>query len=290
MKKILLAGATGQLGLELQNTAPSWAKIEAYDETRLDITRVQACAKEVQSVKPDWIINAAAYTDVEKAESDIETALRVNRDGTANLAQAARNIGAGLLHVSTDFVFSGQGREPLDELSQTGPLNLYGSSKLAGEELMQSILFARAVIIRTSWLYSPRGKNFVKTILRLLHEKPYLTIIEDQVGVPTSTRSLAHVIFRAVELELNGLYHWCDAGYCSWYQFACEIQAQALELGLLKEEKEIRPIAAADFPAKAVRPAWSVMNQSKLAAATRVDPLPWQNELRLVLQKLASAA
>lgn len=290
MKKILLTGATGQLGLELQNTAPSWSKIEAYDETRLDITSMQACAKEVQSVKPDWIINAAAYTDVEKAESDIETALRVNRDGTANLAQAARNIGAGLLHVSTDFVFSGQGREPLDELSQTGPLNLYGSSKLAGEELMQSILFARAVIIRTSWLYSPLGKNFVKTILRLLQEKPYLTIIEDQVGVPTSTRSLAHVIFRAVELELNGLYHWCDAGCCSWYQFACEIQTQALELGLLKEEKEIRPIAAADFPAKAVRPAWSVMNQSKLAAATRVDPLPWQNELRLVLQKLVSAA
>ncbi len=288
-KKILLTGAGGQLGLQLQAAMPEWAQIQAYDESMLDITDAAACLAEVETLQPDWIINAAAYTDVEKAEVDAELAFKVNRDGTANLAMAARSCGAGMVHVSTDFVFDGSFREPLDESAPTGPLNLYGQSKLAGEQEMLRHLYERAVIIRTSWLYSPRGKNFVKTILRLLKEKPFLTIISDQTGVPTSTRSLAQVIYHAIDLDLEGLYHWCDAGSCSWYEFACEIQAQALELGLLAEEKEIRPIRTADFPAKAQRPAYSVMSQAKLAAATRVDPLPWQNELRLVLQALAGA-
>ncbi|MEW6709017.1 MAG: dTDP-4-dehydrorhamnose reductase [Candidatus Riflebacteria bacterium] len=288
-KKIMLTGAGGQLGLELQGAVPEWAQISAYDETNLDITDLAACLNEAQSLQPDWIINAAAYTDVEKAEAEPELAMRVNTDGTGNLAKAARTWGAGMVHVSTDFVFDGSCREPLDEEKPTGPLNRYGASKLAGEKEIQSHLFEKAVIIRTSWLYSQRGKNFVKTILWLLKEKPYLTIIEDQTGVPTSTRSLAQVIWRSVESELNGLFHWCDAGHCSWYQFACEIQAQALELGLIKERKEIRPILARDFPCRAVRPAYSVMSQAKLAKATRTDPLPWQNELQLVLQKLADS-
>ncbi|MFZ5949441.1 MAG: dTDP-4-dehydrorhamnose reductase [Candidatus Rifleibacteriota bacterium] len=288
-KKIMLTGFGGQLGLELQATVPEWAQINAFDETSLNITNLAACMNEAQSLRPDWIINAAAYTDVEKAEVEPELAMRVNSGGTGNLAQAARTWGAGMVHVSTDFVFDGSCREPLDENKPVGPLNSYGASKLAGEKEMQSHLFDKAVIIRTSWLYSPYGKNFVKTILRLLKEKPFLTIIDDQIGVPTSVRSLAQVIWRAVELELNGLFHWCDAGQCSWYQFACEIQAQALELGLVNEKKEIRPILARDFPSKAVRPAYSVMSQAKLAKATRTDPLPWQNELQLVLQRLADS-
>jgi dTDP-4-dehydrorhamnose reductase len=287
-KKILIAGAGGQLGSELQTSAPEWALVMPYSELQLDITDQSACLHEIKDQKPDWIINAAAYTNVDKAETEVELARRVNKDGAENLARAARSVGAGLIHISTDFVFSGDIDRLYNEEDEPAPLNVYGETKLAGEQQVQNLLFERAVIIRTSWLYSARGKNFLKTILRLLKENSVLTIVSDQVGVPTSVRSLSHVIYRAAELDLNGLFHWCDAGQCSWYDFACEIQAQALELGLLKEEKEIKPILTSDFPAKARRPARSAMNQHKLAAATGVDPLPWQNELKLVLQTIGN--
>jgi dTDP-4-dehydrorhamnose reductase len=285
-KKILLTGANGQLGLELQRTQPDWAEMRCFSSTQLDICQSDACIDEISSYDPDWIINAAAYTDVEAAEIEPNKAMRVNRDGVENLALAARKNSAKLLHVSTDFVFDGSKEQPYSEEDEPNPLNLYGQSKLAGEEAVKANLFDGWVIIRTSWLYGPQRKNFVNTILRLLKEKTFLNVIDDQIGVPTSVRSLSHVIFKSIERDLNGLYHWCDAGQCSWHAFACEIQNQALELGLITQAKEINPISARDFPAKAQRPAWSAMSQHKLAAAAHVDPLPWQNELKLVLQRL----
>jgi dTDP-4-dehydrorhamnose reductase len=288
-KKILLTGANGQLGLELQRTLPDWADLRSFSSTELDICQAEACIDEISAYQPDWIINAAAYTDVEAAEIEANQAMRVNRDGVENLAKAARKNSAKLLHISTDFVFDGSQQHPYIEEDEPNPLNHYGQSKLAGEEAVKANLFDGWVIIRTSWLYSPRRKNFVNTILRLLKEKPFLNVIDDQIGVPTSVRNLSHVIYKAAELDLNGLFHWCDAGQCSWHAFACEIQNQALELGLISEAKEIKPIAARDFPAKAQRPAWSVMSQRKLAAATHIDPLPWQNELKLVLQRLGES-
>jgi dTDP-4-dehydrorhamnose reductase len=286
-KKVLITGANGQLGVELQSSAPDWAEVFPTDETELDITDLDACIHEIESLSPSWIINAAAFTDVEKAESEAGLATKVNHIGPENLARAARNTGAGLVHISTDFVFDGKKKSPYFEDDQPCPVNIYGSSKLAGEQAVTANLFEKAIIIRTSWLYSATGKNFVKTILRLLNEKPALNIVGDQIGVPTSVRSLAQVVYRSIELELTGLFHWCDAGECSWYEFACEIQDQAIDLGLIGQRKEITPIGSIDFPAKAKRPAYSVMSQKKLAKATRVDPLPWQNELRLVLQALA---
>jgi dTDP-4-dehydrorhamnose reductase len=287
-KKILLIGASGQLGLELQRTVPDRVELHSYTSSELDICDRMACIREVGELDPDIIINAAAYTDVENAETNSEIAFKVNRDGVENLAIVAGQNDSRLIHVSTDFVFAGGLRRPLTEEDEPNPINEYGKSKLAGEKAIQGCLFEDGLIIRTSWLYSPNRKNFVKTILQLLRDKPFLNVIKDQVGVPTSTRSLAHVIYKAAELELAGLYHWCDAGSCSWYEFACEIQNQALEQGLLKEKKEIIPIAAANFPAKAPRPEYSVMSQKKLAHATQIDPLPWQNELKLVLNSLFS--
>jgi dTDP-4-dehydrorhamnose reductase len=285
-KKILLTGAAGQLGLELQRNVSDWVELHAYTSSQLDICDRMACIQEVGELDPDIIINAAACTDVEKAETNSETAFKVNRDGVENLAIVAGQNDSRLIHVSTDFVFDDSLQRPLTEEDEPNPMNEYGKSKLAGENAIQRCLFEDSLIIRTSWLYSSYRKNFVKTILSLLKDKPFLNIVNDQRGVPTSTRSLAHVIYKAAELELAGLYHWCDAGSCSWYEFACEIHKQALELGILTEKKEILPIAAADFPAKAPRPAYSVMSQKKLATATHTDPLPWQNELKLVLQQL----
>lgn len=286
MKKILLTGSDGQLGHELCNTIPDWVEMRSLNRGQLDICDAAACLGEVREYKPDWIINAAAFTDVEKAESEPEAAMRVNRDGIHNLAMAARSVSSGIVHISTDFVFDGKLARDYVEDDVPNPLNSYGISKLAGEEALHQHFFGSAIIIRTSWLYSPQGKNFVKTILRLLREKPSLAVISDQIGVPTSPRSLAHVIYKSIQLELNGLFHWCDAGQCSWYEFACEIQNQALEVGLIAQEKEIRPISAQEYPSKVHRPSWSVMSQQKLAAATKVDPLLWQNELKLVLQKI----
>lgn len=285
-KKVLLTGASGQLGLELKRTAPDWVELYSFTSSELDICDRMACIREIGELDPDIIINAAAYTDVEKAESNSETALKVNCDGAENLAIVAGQNDSRFIHVSTDFVFDGSLNRPLTEDDEPKPLNEYGKSKLAGEKAVRRCLFEDGLIIRTSWLYSPYRKNFVKTILQLLKDKPFLNVINDQRGVPTSTRSLAHVIYKAAELELSGLYHWCDAGSCSWYEFACEIQKQALELGLLTEKKDILPIPASDFPAKAPRPAYSVMSQKKLATATHTDPLPWQNELQLVLKQL----
>lgn len=284
--RILLAGAGGQLGAELKDRAPEWAAVIPMSFEELDIRDPEACFAAIQTLNPDWIINAAAYTDVEKAELEPDLAMKTNFEGVQNLTRAVSANGIRLVHISTDFVFDGNADQPYTEEAKTAPLNEYGKSKLAGEKPVLSMPDEKGLVIRTSWLYGPRGRNFVTTILKALKKMPFLQVVNDQFGSPTSVRSLANVIYRSISLNLNGLYHWCDAGVCSWYDFAVEIQNQALETSLLTQEKKIIPISTSEFFSRAIRPRYSALNQQKLAGATSIDPLPWQMELKMVIDKI----
>lgn len=284
-KKILLVGAGGQLGGELITSCPDGFEILAMAHGQLDITDLVNCRGAVNAVRPDWIINAAAYTNVEKAEDEPEEALRVNGDGPANLAIAAEEAGVRLLHISTDFVFDGTLRRPYQPDDQPNPLSSYGRSKLAGEKAVQKVLGSDALIIRTSWLYSLNGKNFMNTILRLLREQSVLRIVADQAGAPTSTISLAAAIFAALASDCRGLHHWSDGGVTTWHEFACEIQNQALARQIIKEQKEIQPISSSEFKCKAIRPAWSVLDKTSFIALTGMIPASWQDMLGKTLSQ-----
>lgn len=287
-KKILLTGADGQLGSQLLSSCPDGFEILAMTHWQLDISDQASCRSAVTTFKPDWIINAAAYTNVEKAEDEPELALRVNSDGPTNLAIAAEEAGARLLHISTDFVFDGTIRRPYRPDDQTNPLSSYGRSKLAGENAVQNTLGSDALIIRTAWLYSANGKNFMNTVLRLLREQPMLRIVADQSGTPTSAMSLASAVFGAIISDCRGLYHWSDDGVATWYEFASEIQRQALALQLISEQKEIQPISSSEFKCKAARPVWSVLDKTSFTDATGLKPEPWQYLLEKTLRQKLS--
>lgn len=279
MLKILLTGANGQLGQEMLNRCPSDIKIEATDYKELDITSIEACREYVSKIKPDRIVNAAAYTNVEQAEDEPEKAMLLNRDGAANLASVSKEAGIRFLHISTDFVFSGKNSRPYSPDDRPEPLSVYGHTKLAGEEAVKSILGKDALIIRTAWLYSRDGKNFVNTIIRLLKEQPFLKVIHNQHGTPTSTVSLTDAIYAAIEADARGTHHWTDAGETTWFDFACEIQKQALKYGIIKEEKEIKPVTSDEFKTKALRPTYSVLDKSSFISETGFSPRPWQELL-----------
>ena len=228
-QRILLTGAGGQLGRQLQIDCPENFELLAIPHSELDITDTGSCLKTLSEIRVDWVINAAAYTDVERAESEPEQALRINAEGARNLAQAAHLTDARLLHLSTDFVFDGNVRRPYQPDDMTNPLSSYGRSKLAGELAIREILGNDALIIRTSWLYGPTGRNFLMTIMRLLRERPVLRIVADQTGTPTSVLSLSAAIYAAIKADLQGIHHWSDAGETTWYGFTCAIQQQALQ-------------------------------------------------------------
>ncbi|MBU1107589.1 MAG: dTDP-4-dehydrorhamnose reductase [Candidatus Riflebacteria bacterium] len=285
-RRILLTGSGGQLGCQLQINCPDEFELLARSHSELDITDADSCRKTLQKVRPDWVINAAAYTDVERAETEPEQAMRINAQGARNLAQAALAIGARLLHISTDFVFDGRLRRPYRPADTPNPMSSYGRSKLAGELVIREAFGADALILRTSWLYGPTGRNFLTTIMCLLREQPVLRIVADQIGTPTSVLSLSGAIYAAIKADVRGIYHWSDAGETSWYDFACAIQHEAMQIGLLIQPRIIEPISTADFPSKAHRPEWSVLDKSSFTAVTSFDPRPWQQELPLVMEKL----
>ncbi len=261
--KVLITGAKGQLGLELQATAPAGLEVVALDRRHLDLTDPVAIQKIVGSIKPDVIINAAAYTAVDQAERENRQAFAVNRDGPLYLARMAADMGITLVHVSTDFVFDGFKSTPYGPDDAAKPLGVYGKSKLAGEEAMQRVLHDQGLIVRTSWLYSVYRKNFVMTMLGLLQEKNEVTVVADQVGTPTWAKGLARALWDMVLKDLRGVYHWSDAGVASWFDFAVGIQKEALALGLLAQKKVITPVDTFAFQTPARRPAYSVLDKTK---------------------------
>jgi dTDP-4-dehydrorhamnose reductase len=285
--KVLITGAGGQAGRELQQTAPAGLELICLARQQLDITDRQAVSAVMQAIRPDLVINGAAYTAVDTAETEPERANAVNGAGAANLARAAVDVGARFFHLSTDFVFDGQKSSPYLESDPTGPLGVYGRSKLAGEQKVRDLTGGAALIVRTGWLYSAHGNNFVKTMLRLLRERQSLAVVTDQVGTPTWTRTLTEALWAAAQKpRLRGTYHWSDAGVASWYDFAVAIQEEGLQLELLPDAIPIRPINTSEYPTPARRPAYSVLDKTAAWRDFGLAGRHWRICLRQMMQEL----
>lgn len=283
-QKVLVVGAGGQLGQELQRTSGPGVECLPMTRAQLDIADLAAVTQCLTAVAPQVVINAAAYTAVDKAESEVDAAQRTNAAGPLALAQACAEQGVRLIHISTDFVFDGTASQPYKPDAGTAPLGEYGRSKRAGELAVQSVLPA-ALILRTGWVYSRYGGNFVKTMLRLMSERDELAVVADQVGTPTWAHGLAEAVWAcSVRPQLRGLYHWSDAGVCSWYDFAVAICEEALALGLLARPVNIRPIAAIEYPTPACRPAYSVLDKTNSWRDFAIAGVHWRQQLRAMLE------
>lgn len=280
--KAIIVGGGGQLGRSLALVAPAEATVVRLDRNALDITDVQAVTAVMENEKPDVVFNAAAYTAVDKAENDVEAARAGNATAVGILAQASRRIGASFVHVSTDFVFDGSAGTPYRTDAATAPLGVYGATKLEGERLAGS----DALIVRTAWVYAPVGGNFVRTMLRLMGERPEVRVVADQIGTPTYAPALAEALWALFKAGGKGVYHYADAGVASWYDFAVAIQEEALEIGLLDKKAVIIPIATSDFPTPAKRPSYSVLDKrSTYELVGKIAP-HWRDNLRIMLKEI----
>ena len=289
--KVLITGAGGQLGQELQSSAPEHIEIVALGHVELDVSSAEAVAGVVKEARPEVIINTAGFTAVDRAEDDPDAAFAVNASGARNIATAAVLAEARLIQLSTDYVFDGSAGRPYRPEDEPQPISVYGSSKKAGEDAVVEVLGDGAVVLRTAWLYSRHGKNFVKTILHLLSEKDELAIVADEVGTPTWAHGLAQAIWRLVSLDsVSGIQHWTDAGVASWYDFAVAIRDEAIEQGLVETGASIRPIRAADNPRPALRPAFGVLDKTSTWEALEMQPPHWREALRQMLAEMKSHA
>lgn len=291
-KQILITGANGQLGLTIQSL---WAdsglqndfELCCTDIEEMDITSPHSIRDYVGNSPIEAIINGAAYTAVDKAETEPDLAFAINKEGAENLANLAKVLACRLIQISTDFVFSGEKGSPYLPADNPNPLSVYGESKEAGERAVIKTYPERSVIIRTSWLYSPFQSNFVKTMLRLMAERDELNVVNDQIGSPTSTYSLVEVIFAVVKSrDVTGTLHWCDSGNISWYDFALEIQHQGLESGIIKSAIPINPIPTEKYPTPAVRPINSVLDTGETEEKLAIKQNPWKERLQFVIQEL----
>lgn len=283
--KVLITGRNGQLGWELQRTVPKEWQIIALQSEALDITDPDAVQQSVSKYAPRLIINASAYTAVDKAEEEKVKAFAVNANGAANLAKAAKKQGARFIHISTDFVFDGKKSQPYLPKDKPKPTGVYGASKLEGEQKVSATL-DNSLIIRTAWVYSSHGNNYVKTMLNLMDERDELNIVADQVGTPTWANSLAEAIWKfASKPELKGVYHYTDSGIASWYDFAVAIQEEALRFGIIEKDIPIKPIRTQDYPTPAKRPAYSVLDKTDTWKALNHIAPHWRTNLRNMLKE-----
>ncbi|ARN56298.1 dTDP-4-dehydrorhamnose reductase [Sedimentisphaera salicampi] len=288
--KVLIVGAKGQLGTELQNCAPENIKLKAVDIEELDISQKELVNTTLHDFNPEVVINASAYTAVDRAEQEEGIAFKVNCEGVANLALASKGIGARVIHISTDYVFDGRSCKPYLTSDSSNPQTAYGRTKLAGEKALAEAI-DNYIIIRTSWLYSPNGSNFVKTMLRLMTERDELSIVADQIGTPTSSHTLAKAVWEFTERDnLTGVYHCSDSGAASWYDFAHEIMIKAVRIGLLEDKIRLLPITTADYPTPAERPMYSVMDKTSLYKDLGIEPIHWADALEEVLLKIKEMA
>ncbi len=285
--RVLLTGSSGQLGTLLQSTRPPRFELTALDRSKLDVSRPADVAAAVAELRPELIVNAAAYTDVDGAESEPEQAFATNADGAGALARAARAGDARLIHLSTDFVFDGRSGRPYRPDDAPAPLGAYGRSKLAGERRVLEELPERGVILRTAWLYSRHGTNFVKTILDLLARRDRLEVVMDQVGSPTWAAGLARAIWAAAAMpDLGGIHHWTDAGIASRYDLAVAVLEEAVRAGLLEREADIAPICGEGLNQAAPRPAFGVLDSTPTYAAVGRRAPHWRRSLRSMLHDL----
>jgi dTDP-4-dehydrorhamnose reductase len=271
---ILVIGAHGMLGRDIMVLAGDQARGVDIDE--IDITSLESTERIIRTLKPEIVINCAAYTDVDGCESNVEKAMQVNGEGVAHLAMATREIGARLVHVSTDYVFDGGKGSPYVEGDAPCPLGIYGESKLAGE--MNATFNPDHLIVRTQWLYGLHGKNFVETMLRLALEKDELAVVDDQIGSPTWTVDLAHAILALLKSDQRGVYHAANAGFCSWNEFA---KAIFEESGL---SVKVNGMTTDELNRPARRPLYSTLDCSKLEQDAGFRPQPWRSALKAYLQ------
>lgn len=283
--KILIIGKNGQLAHELAQCIPAGVTATFLSSQELDISNQAAVHTLIATEQPDAVINAAAYTAVDKAETELVQAFAVNAKGPQYLAEACRAVGAHLVQVSTDFVFDGTANTPYTPECITNPISVYGKSKLAGEQAVQQAL-PSATIIRTSWVYSSYGNNFVKTMLCLMKEKEQLGVVSDQIGAPTWAAGLARVCWQAAQQKPAGIFHWSDAGVASWYDFAMAIQSLARCKGLLNRHIPIKPIGTKDYPTPAKRPHYSVLNSDALQQKVNISPVYWREQLNTMLNEI----
>jgi dTDP-4-dehydrorhamnose reductase len=282
--KVVVTGCAGQLGRALLFCRPGSVETVGLDHGQLDIVNETAVRERMSSERPDVIVNAAAYTRVDRAEHEPELAVAVNAHGMENLARNAASIGCRLVQVSTDFVFDGRSPVPYTVDARTEPLGVYGRSKLEGERLALEILGGRATVVRTAWLYGSKGKNFVNTMLRLMGERDQVAVVFDQIGTPTWTLSLARAIWEIVERpSISGVHHWTDLGSASWYDFAVAIRKEALAARRLRRAAELVPISTAEYPTDAVRPAFSVLDTRAIRDLLAVRGEHWKVNLKRMM-------
>lgn len=287
--KVLLTGAAGQLGQALIAACPEGVELLPCRRQELDLSDQDACRRLVREHQPDWVLNAGAYTAVDRAESDAELAHAVNALAPAALSEAQADHGGRLLQLSTDFVFNGQQGSPYRPEQAANPLGVYGRTKAAGEAAVLG--YGGTRVLRTSWVYGPLGSNFCLTMLRLLAEREQLGVVADQVGCPTSTLGLAQACWRVLALEESAprILHWSDAGAASWYDFAVAIAELGQQLGVLTRAAHVNPIGTADYPTPAQRPAYSLLDCSETRKILGLEPQHWRAALSHVLLRIASS-
>ena len=282
---VLVTGATGQLGQSLQFIAPKFLEIDFVfcSSADLDITNLESCRAVFLKIKPNYCINAAAYTAVDKAESESEKAHLINVIGAQNLAAVCKEYSTALLHISTDFVFDGNATKPYTENDIPNPTGVYGQTKLDGEKAIQDT-FDNYFIIRTSWVYSQFGNNFMKTMLRLASERDSVSVVNDQIGTPTNAVDLAEVLVHIILADNRqpitdnfGIYNFSNEGHCSWYDFAKKIfEINNITINL-------HPIPTSSFPTAAQRPNFSVLDKSKIKSAFEIQIKSWEDSLKTII-------
>ena len=289
---LLLTGRDGQLGTVFSQ---QWGGCELsgrYElvevgRRELDIADPLEVKEFLDDLRPTYILNAAAYTRVDEAESEQESAYRVNDNAVGLIADWCKDNSCRLLHISTDFVFGGDATSPYSVDSETGPLSVYGASKLAGEMQVTSCLPSSGIVVRTSWVYSEHGQNFVKTMLRLMSEGRDVRVVCDQIGSPTSAHTLCRYIAQLIATDsAAGIYHFTDGGELSWFEFAVAIREIGVELGLIPARATVTPVTAAEYPTAARRPPYSVLERTPKGAPDCGATPSWRAELRSVLERI----
>ena len=293
---ILLTGAEGQLGIEIKKLMPKNINFLYKTKTELDITNMANCKKLISTFKPDWVINAAAYTNVDKAEVEKERCFEVNCDGPRIISEILKDFGGRLLQISTDYVFDGESKKPYQEDSPLCPINKYGESKAYGEDAIRKIYGEtnNYLILRTSWLMGPHKKNFLKTMLDFHAKKNEISVVSDQLGSLTSTSNLGKVCLKMIfnyeevinKKKVSNIFHYCDEGIVSWHEIASEIGYIASEIGLIKNPAKVNPIKSSQFPTLAKRPFYSVLDTQKIHHLFEIEKVFWKDSLKRILIKI----
>ncbi|MCK5831837.1 MAG: dTDP-4-dehydrorhamnose reductase [Methylococcales bacterium] len=285
--KIVVIGKNGQLAWELAKFKSDEIDIICLGRTDVEITDKESLKETLIQCAPHAVINASAYTAVDLAETEQDAAYLINATAVGNLAEVCADLSVHLVHVSTDFVFGGKNGVPYLPNEPYEPLGVYGESKAQGEKLMTQIMSDQSCIIRTSWVYSSHGNNFVKTMLRLMAEKPELGVISDQIGSPTYAKGLAKACFTAAVNKVTGIHHWSDAGVASWYDFAVAIQEIGLSKKILDKAIPIKPISTKDYPTPAKRPNYSVLDKTSLVDAfPELSLVHWRAQLNEMIEEV----